>query len=602
MNARTSFTLAGIALALLIYIMAFERSPEAGRASSETHPLFPMLDVRGTALLEIETTNGMVRAERSSDAWQVMAPPYPADAVQIENFLRAVADLKRTGYIAPKELLAQPGGLAPFGLNPAKAVVTVGTGTNRIKFLLGKKTPLKGEMYVQKIGEAGVFITNGEILDLLPKSRSDWRDRRLLIAAETFDHLDVQSASRSFEVEQDARTSAWRFTKPMAARADSRRLQDLFQQLQMARVIAFINDDPRSDLEPYGLAAPELRLTLARGTNRLAGVDFGHPATNNPELVYARLSNRTNVVLVSKDLLELLRNPYTVFRDRVLLTFSPEKVDRMEVRAEEQFTVERQTNSEWRIVEPYNFRVDSALVQSFLGNLAQLRIVDYVKDVVADFSSYGLAPPARQYILEHQTASPSGLTNEVIAQVDFSTHHADKVFARRPDETSVYAVSFGDIIYPRLVEQAFQLRDRRIFGFSSTNVVSISIFQKGQTRQLAREQTGGWGLGDVANAALEETLYRLGQLHAVDWVAKGENRFRLLGFPGVDYRINLDLMRNNQKETLTLHFGKAAPRNGSVYAAVIFPGEKEPTIFEFPGKLFAEVVRDLSLSSRAGAL
>src|SRR5207245_2336617 len=82
-----------------------------------------------------------------------------------------------------------------------------------------------------------------------------------------------------------------RLTAPLSARADNNLLQQVLLQLQNARVAQFVSDMPGSDLEPYGLHAPEVAVAFGQGTNNLLTVVFGKSPTNNPALVYARRSS-----------------------------------------------------------------------------------------------------------------------------------------------------------------------------------------------------------------------------------------------------------------------------------------------------------------------
>src|SRR6185503_9219280 len=119
-------------------------------------------------------------------------------------------------------------------------------------------------------------------------------------------------------------------------------------------------------------------------------------------------------------------------------------------------------------------------------------------------------PPARQYIL--RSAAPAGGTNQLLAQIDFGTNQADKIFVRRADESSVYKASLEEA--RALPRAAFELRDRRIWHFATNQVNSLTITLKGQSFKLARNAKG-WsiaaGQGILNTFALEEALFRLSQ-------------------------------------------------------------------------------------------
>jgi hypothetical protein len=342
------------------------------------------------------------------------------------------------------------------------------------------------------------------------------------------------------------------------------------------------------DLEPYGFQPPDLELAFGQGTNDVAFLRFGKSPTNDATQVYAWRSSHGNIVTASQDLVGLLRSPFTRFRDPHLVALEATNVHRIEVKAEENFTLERQTNGAWRITAPYVAPADSALMADVLQNLTSLQIVEFVKDVVTDFASYGLAPAARTYILQ-------GATNEPLAQIEFGTNQVDKVFVRRTDENSVYATRLGDSL--RLPQAAYQVRDRRVWDFASSNVISVTINHKGQTQKIQRTAAGSWALapgsqGTVETASFEETLLRLGQLRAESWAARGEEQLPRYGFAEKDHKITLELMNGDAARTLTLSFGRLSPLYRP-YATTVLDGQT--LIFEFPSRLFADVQRDLSL-------
>ena len=80
--------------------------------------------------------------------------------------------------------------------------------------------------------------------------------------------------------------------------------------------------------------------------------------------------------------------------------------------------------------------------------LQQMEAVELAKEVVTDFSAYGLASPLRRYTLLTARTNAAGVpTNQILAQLDFGTREKDRIYARRHDETSVYIVPRGS---PRL--------------------------------------------------------------------------------------------------------------------------------------------------------
>ena len=60
----------------------------------------------------------------------------------------------------------------------------------------------------------------------------------------------------------------------------------------------------------------------------------------------------------------------------------------------------------------------------------------------------------------------------------------------------------------------------------------------------------------IVQPAIEETLYRMGQLRAIYWSGYGEDHLERFGFDETDYRISFEIKKGGQMETNTIQFGK----------------------------------------------
>ena len=125
----------------------------------------------------------------------------------------------------------------------------------------------------------GVFVVDADILKYLPKNGFDWRDTALLdFSSLAFDRIAVTNnakvepnagalrvASSSFVLQREGTNRLWRMAWPLlqAARADNARIEGSLQKLRDLRIERFLTDDPKTDLEPLGLAPAELELSLA---------------------------------------------------------------------------------------------------------------------------------------------------------------------------------------------------------------------------------------------------------------------------------------------------------------------------------------------------
>lgn len=591
MNPTTTRWLVALALGCFAYIYFYERhvpnSQERAERATKLLPDFVPAEVNS---LEIIRTNPVVRVARSNETWRLTLPVnYPAQPTGIENFLDTLASLRRSVYIPAKEMLQQPGGLAAFGLDAPRFNVIVQQNTNRIELRVGGQAPLGEQLYVQLVGSEGVFVTDAVLLERFPLSADDWRDRALLnMKGLAFDRIEIRAGALSNEIERNATNRQWRLTKPMSARANSQLIEQVLQILQNARVSQFVSDATAADLESFGLQPPQLELFLGRGTNDLLSVKFGNSPTNQQTQVHARLSDHGNIVLTPRELVDYLRPSRDRFLDPHLISFAAAAVDRIEVRAAESFTLQRQTNGFWRVLEPFNFDADAELVRKLLTNLNALKTVELVKGNVTDFAVFGLTSTNQQYTLfTTLTNSAGSLTNSLLAQIEFGTNYqTTNVYVRRSDEKSVYATRLDDRL--QLPQAAFELRDRRLWNFTTNNVGSVTISLKGRTHKLSRTATGQWNLPAGAlgiNGALllDETIYRLGQLQVVAWIARGDDKLARYGFPEAAHRLSLEIKTGEKTQTLTIEFGQQSPWT-TPYAAVMLDGQH--VVFGFPARIY----------------
>jgi len=416
----------------------------------------------------------------------------------------------------------------------------------------------------------------------------------LNLAGLKFDRLSVRAGVGDFTVQRSFPGQLWRLSYPRQARTDSGLVQQVLQQLQTLRVDQFVSDTPGGDLEPYGLQTPEVSVVFGLGTNNLLTVEFGKSPTNNPMQIFARRSTYSNIVIVPRQILDLLRRPYTDFLDKRLLEFAPAAVDRIEVQAAESFALQKQANGAWRIAEPYQAPADPALVKGFLDRLNSIQIVDLVKEVVTE-------SPVRQYIL--QTSSPVANTNQLLARIDFGTNQADKIFVRRIDENSVYSTRLEES--QLLPQAAFELRDRRVWSFTTNQATGITITFNSKTYKLKRNSSGQWAFapgsqGIINTFALEEAVFRLGQqLWSKHWVARNDINRARFGFSDPPHRLSIEVNNGDKPGMLTVEFGIQSP-SGGPFALVDLDGGS--TVFEFPFEIFhvySEVVRGLTATASA---
>jgi hypothetical protein len=590
---RTTILLFGLALALLAFIALFERHLRTGGAHARTADVLPGFHSADVTNVTLRFTNELLlRVERANGAspWELTDPiRYPAQPHAIERVLHQLETLVPRTRISQEEMIAARRTPAEYGLDLPQATLTLQFQGQRKEIHFGSRTPVGDQVYMQTSQDPSVFTGPAELFDRLPRAANDWRDTTLIhfqnIQASRF---EVRAAGRGFALEVDQTNRILALTKPTPARADPYLVELLINKLVEAKVQKFINDNPRADLEPYGLDPPEAEFVAGLGTNDILVVQFGKSPTNDPTSVYARRLAQTNIVLVPKDLLEFLQRPHSWLRDRHLMGFNPAAVESIEVIGAESFVVRHQTNGAWIAGDATPAAVDAELMKDWLEAMTRLE-GSVEADVVTDLKTlYNLNPPARQFLVRAAVTNGSGaVSNRVVAELDLGAVQDEKVFARRPDEASVYALATRDV--SRLPYELWQLRDRRVWRFTTNQVARLTAQYHGQSRTHQRSPAHQWSLaagsqGVLNNPpAIEETVHLLGELRADTWVARGDNCRLTYGFKEDADRLILELKNGDKPQTLTLEFGNRAPNNVPYALAAV---DDQPRIFEISPQLY----------------
>ncbi len=599
MNSSQSKYLVLFALALAVFVYFHETGDNGTQGKSSLQqkvlPLFRPADI---TRIEFTRTNLTLRADRTNGAWALTAPlPYPAQTTPIEGLLDACARLKPLQHIEPKQI----SNLNDFGLAPPQAVVRAQFGTNTVELRVGSRAPVGNQLYVQADGEPGIAIVDASLLGLLPADANDWRDRTLLnVAGINYDRLRARFGTREIVFQHDPTNKIWRITSPAPPkRADGPRVAKLLQDLQKWEVQQFVTDDARADLDAFGLTTPEAEIAFASGTNDVVVVQFGKNPTNDMNTVFARRTTHTNVVLVPRLLLDELRAPYWDWSDHHLMdSVSAAGFDQIETRGPDSFIARRGSNDTWRLVSPVNLPADPDAIRTLLIRFSELESVELAKEVVTDFKTFGLDPPARRFTLSLNTTNAAGApTNAVVAQVDLSapdvddaTKQRDGLYARRADENFAYIVTRFDVA--RIPAAFWQVRDRQVWNFASNQVQGVKITFQGRERKLARIAAKQWTADGkpveaATGAALDEAMQRLGSLQTERWIARGELELVRYNFVPGAHKINVELNVDGKPQTNSLAFGPTTPRGP--LATVYLDGR--PVVFLFPAQLYVEFVQ-----------
>ena len=597
MNWKPTWVLLAAAAVVFAFIALVEMPLLRERELRGNRVILPGLDPSLVTNIEIRPWGRpLIKAVRpgAGHSWRLTQPiSYPAQNERVAALLEVLEKLEWIERIGERELTNRPNAQEEFGFNkPRVTLLLQGSGSDR-RLEIGALGAFGDRVFLQVVGNTAIYESPADILRLTPADKNQWRDRALLnLTNLAFQTLRVSAAGKPlFDLERDATNHLWFMRKPLKARADTPKINGLLSQLQAVLVSGFVIDDPRADLDAYGLAAsdttPELALSFLDYTNTVAGLQAGLSPTNHPGLVFVRRDDPGNVVVIPKESLRAWQAPSTNFLDQHFVSLSPSLIDSITVRGGDEFVARKQTNGQWQVVGGKGFPADAPLMGYWLASFTNVP-TEIVKTVVTDYSPYGLDPPCLQYIVRFGAEAGS----QAEARIDFGTNHAGKVFERRLGEDFVNTINPGD--FGRFPRVSWQLRDRQIWRFGSSNVLSVTIHQLGGMVKYLRDPDGNWTYAPGFNSqiainspALEECVVRLGQLRAVYWDGVGDEHLERFGFPQADFTVDLEVKAEAVNQLFRIRFGGRSPYLHP-YASIVRDGER--LIFEFPADLYESFV------------
>lgn len=615
MNPRNTLTWCAVAAALFGFIFFYQRHthhPPAGpvRMLPELKPeAVTSVLVRPSGPLQLQ-----IRADRTNNTWQLTQPQsFPAQPEKVQKLLHFLARLVPAPYITAAELRNHTNADEEYGFATPQATLMIQQGAYTPRLRVGSLTSPGDQVFVQIEGDLGAYVVDSELLKYLPSSANDWRSTTLLeLTNLVFDRIAVTNnakgdatrgglpaSSSTFVLQREPTNRLWRMVWPLDARANHSRILEALQQLQQVRIRRFVSDDPQTDLEALGLAPAELELAFASRTNTLALLQFGRSPTNDFTKVFARRVGQTGVFTVDKAFLLEWCAFLNDFRDPYLLSATGPLESVELVRGPERSSVVRQPDGNWRIM-PGDLPADPLSTKGLLSSLTHLEIVKFVNDVAnaADLPEYGLTSPLSRFVLKSRCQDPAaGVTNILSTELAFGTgtNRLDWVFAKRSDESFVYAVSSND--FARLPTALWQLRDRALCHFAVEEVAGVTLKQADKRCQLIHKGPLSWGFapgsqGIINDAAIEETIRGVVQSSALAWLAQGPAARAAYGFGDDDYHLLLELKNG---ASFDLEFGGEAP-TGDRYAQVNLEGQ--PWILQFPWILYRDISAYLPLVPR----
>jgi hypothetical protein len=520
MKTKTTLLLLIVAVAVAAWIKFYEskgpNTDEAKRLAGN------VVNFERDALEGIVIQNGDDRVElrKQDQKWRLEAPfKDQADRGVVENLIADLDGWQKFDSIPAKEIEKNKGLLEEYGLTKGKLRLKLVGKDAPPEITFGNDAALQGKMYV-RVGEGGeVVIAAQSVRNDIAKKPEDFRDKKLtdLTAMQVVRAL-VKTAAGEIELEKKA--EHWEISKPLRARADDQKINDLLAQVTTAQIQQFVAED-RGDLRPYGLAEPRGSVTLFAADDKTGQtLQIGTVPEKEKEQVYVRFTARNAVYTLPKKIEELLALKPADLRDRHLVRIDTNILDRITIEAAGKAkTVLARKEESWTIASRNDQPANSSEVNRLLDLLKVEQVTKFVEDVASDLPKYGLDKPPLQvtfssFASENTPESTAG--EHPFATIAFGKVEGDNVFARLGDEPFIVAVrrSLLDNIFP----DPLQWQELAIFQFKPEDVHKLTVTTD-REHSFTRNEKKEWQGNEPPNTVnIQSLLNTITVLRAARWI------------------------------------------------------------------------------------
>ncbi len=564
MSVKKTLIFLIILLLLGGYYYIFEvRIAEKKQATEEAEKKLFQIKADEIQEIIVKRADQEITLKKQDDGWKMIQPVTAlADDENVKSLITGFADAERDQMITEKSSEDQE-----FGLDEPDLVVTVKTqeaGPN-FQFSIGDKIPTASGYYA-RVGDTSAVITvSTSVKTSLDKTMYDLRDKTILdfepaqLKQAVFTIRDSDTGDGQ-EIKLEQTEDLWKIIFPKEFKADNTKMGALLSKVKSSRIKDFIEEEPE-DLAQYGLDQPSTTLSLVVGDDNTQKTLLLGNIDETKDGIYAKHEGAKNVFFVPTDLIEQFPKNPNDLRDRTLLSFNSDDIQKIELAsADETVVLERsllkQTSSdenkeEWKITQPGEFKADDSKIQALLSDVKDIKIEQFVTDKPDDLSLYGLEPP--QIALSIWEKDQERSQRLLLGNSDAEN---TGIYAKLGEQDSLVLVKSG--VFDQLKKTSFDLRYRKILSFTPEQVKKIQV-KYAETPLLLEKDGDIWKSKEPEKKELltykvNNLMYDLEDLEFKEEILTPEADLGIYGLH--DPKIELTLLEEKDKEIFTLLVGK----------------------------------------------
>lgn len=572
MKTKTTLILLGVAIILGIGILLLEKFVPSTEERDKKSARLVDINTGDITKIEIRKKDEfhLIATKEPDKDWQLIQPvKTKADQSVFDSVLWEFGYTDKIDEIKPEatEVLD----LVSYGLVTPTITATFYTKDKTYQLKIGKKIPMGSGVYIQLGGDSTVFIVEPVLLEVFDKSLYDFREKKVF----DFDLSQVRNIKLDKPdsvIELEKRDDNWYLVKPFAYKGLQSAVTMILRELLDLKAEAFISDEA-TDLEPYGLVIPQLKvgLTLYKdGQPQLERVLLiGAIDKDDPEKLYATCQGTNTVMVINQGSFDALNVTTNELRSNKLFELERGRLNAIMIKEGIRTIVAiTKVNKAWRLVAPAEKLFASDEVKHFIYKLNDTVIEEFTDDDPADLSVYGLTKPAMEIAF---TLTP--VTETLLYQFGDYDAESDRCYVKRADEPFVYTVKNEIVDYFKKGHLVF--RPKKIFDLTRDDIKRFTVEKIGRPSITCEQnEPKTWtvvtpsGTAEVNTDDLVQVnsiLDNICQLEAIEFVAEEPFDLSNYGLDKPQVKVVFEVIQEETEEpkTYTLLVGEKRPDNSN---------------------------------------
>ncbi len=359
------------------------------------------------------------------------------------------------------------------------------------------------------------------------------------------ERLSIKKPEGQIVVEREG--NGWRLVEPVQARADAMEISSALQTLLTTKQERSIDEQPKS-LAEYGLEHPAIQVTLRLKGDKPPAVLLLGDKNPNGFSIYAKRGDQPAVFLVADILRTRLDRKAADFRDKTLLVLEPDKVKQLELIAKgRSIKLSRSGGDTWELTQPIKGKADASAIRQLLWNIKDARVKEFLAGGADAKRRYGLDTPDFIVSLTEPDASKRLLLKKA---------PDPKMGLYALADPGEWVVTVDARLLTELSKSPFDLRDRSLFRFETTDVKTIELRRGDQSIKLAKEGDA-WKLtaptqADTQAGKVYDLLYALKELRFIDLVEEKGGDLARYGLKAPQAEVELSMSEGSRLPALLI--------------------------------------------------